>query len=575
MFWSSPIAFAGLCAAWRRLLATLAFFLISSAALAQPLPSGSVPGGSLGGRERQQLQVPQGPRAVPGGPRQTLPSTTAPEEAKTTKLRIRRIVVVGSTVYTPEQFKPLYEELLGKTVMLQEVYDLAQRITAKYGADGYVLSRAIVPEQELEPSGATVQIEVVEGFIDKVVWPEKLARYRDFFSDYSARVTAERPVNIRTLERYLLLANDLPGLRFTTKLEASKTKKGASTLIVELTEKPVEVFARIDNRGTRSRGPFQFLISPTINNLMGQHEALTLAYAGVSPLSELQFVAPSWRQVLSSEGLTFFANASYSWGYPAVPLPEVLKLRTYSNYVESGLSYPVIRARERNLTVSGLGFVSESYSFVGLLPQAVDRLRGLRAKVDGDAADSLGGINQFNVTVSKGFAGLGSTRNGDFDPPPSTPAGRVDFGKIEGFVSRLQPLFDRVSAWMAAYGQYAFTPLLVPEQCGYGGRIFGRGYDPSDLLGDHCLMGSFELRYDLPAAVTPLPTVQFYGFTDKGMRYILHPDVGTSKTVTAASAGGGVRLGWQNNINVDLSAARAIEGPRNVTRFFFIATARN
>ena len=223
-------------------------------------------------------------------------------------------------------------ELLGKNVTLQAVYDLAQKITAKYGSDGYVLSRAIVPEQELNPKGANITIEVVEGYVDKVVWPDKVAKYRDFFTDYEARVVADRPVNIRTLERYLLLANDLPGLKFTTKLEASKKNKGASTLIVEVTEKPVEVNARIDNRGTKSRGPLQFIVSPTFNNVLRQHDALTLSYAGTSPLSELQFVAPSYRQVLTSEGLTFFANGSYSWGYPGIPTNPILKFRTYSNF---------------------------------------------------------------------------------------------------------------------------------------------------------------------------------------------------------------------------------------------------
>lgn len=178
----------------------------------------SVPSGAAAGRERQQFQTPQAPRAVPGGPSVSLPSTTAPAEAKTTKLVIRRIKVVGSTIFTDEQLAPLWEELLGKSVTLQTVYDLAQKITAKYGSDGYVLSRAIVPEQELNPKGAAIRIEVVEGYVDKVVWPEKLSKYRDFFTDYAARIVADRPINIRTLERYLLLANDLPGLKFTTSL---------------------------------------------------------------------------------------------------------------------------------------------------------------------------------------------------------------------------------------------------------------------------------------------------------------------------------------------------------------------
>ena len=51
----------------------------------------------------------------------------------------------------------------------------------------------------------------------------------------------------------------------------------------------------------------------------------------------------------------------------------------------------------------------------------------------------------------------------------------------------MQPLFWRLSFMVAAYGQYAGSPLLAPELCGYGGRVFGRAYDPSQLVGDSCL----------------------------------------------------------------------------------------
>ncbi len=316
------------------------------------------------------------------------------------------------------------------------------------------------------------------------------------------------------------------------------------------------------------------MVSPTINNLFGQHEALTIAYAGVSPLRELQFIAPSWRHVLTAEGLTAFVNGSHAWGYPGVQLPPELELKTRSTYAEAGAFYPVIRARERNLTLTALAFISENYSFLGPDPNNIDRLRGLRLKAEGDFADSLQGTNQITATFSQGIVGLGSTTNDD--TLKSAPAGRVDFSKVEAYASRTQPLFDRFSALIAAYAQYSFTPLLVPEQCSYGGCVFGRAFDPSDLLGDHCWMALAELRYDLPGAAGPgpAPTVQLYGFTDRGTRYIIVPDVGTSATITGASVGGGVRLGWQNMVNSDFSIARAIEGPRNATRFFFITTGR-
>ena len=124
------------------------------------------------------------------------------------------------------------------------------------------------------PRGAVVRIQIIEGYIDRVEWPAVLSKYRDFFSYYAAKITAERPINISTLERYLLLASDLPGLKFKNSLKASPTNPGAATLVVEVVEKPVDVFARIDNRGTKARGPLQYFTSISLNNLGRMHESL-------------------------------------------------------------------------------------------------------------------------------------------------------------------------------------------------------------------------------------------------------------------------------------------------------------
>ena len=555
----------------------------STLALAQVIPPSEG-----AGRERFRFETPEPPRARPGGPSVSLPSTTAPPEAKRVHIVVRRVVIVGATVYGSQDFAPLYQDLIGQRVPLQAIYDLAQRITAKYGADGYILSRAVVPVQELEPRGAVVRIEVVEGYIEKVVWPERVGRYRDFFTDYARKVTADRPANIGTLERYLLLANDLPGLKFTTTLKASPTRPGASILIVEMVEKPVDAGVRFDNRGTEARGPLQILSTITLNNLMRQHEALTLSYATVTQPRELQYLSGSYRQVLNSEGLVAFINGSQSWSFPGTPELIALHFRTRSQYVEAGGQYPIIRAREKNLNIVALAFEGENYNFFNLTPtdpQAVDRLRGMRLRLEGDYADQLGGINQGIVTFSQGLEGLGSTDNGN--PLASRLGGKVDFSKIEGLVSRLQPLGQRFSAFVSAYGQYAMNPLLVPEQCGFGGRVFGRAYDPSELLGDHCIMALAELRYDLPFLVPdesiankerlmPSPTVQIYGFTDWARLYTLGiGSVGTAATaITAGSAGGGVRFGWLDRWSADISAAKAIEGPRNGWRGFFILSAR-
>ena len=133
---------------------------------------------------------------------------------------------------------------------------------------------------------------------------------------------------------------------------------------------------------------------------------------------------------------------------------------------------------------SGLAFAEDDDADTLGAPFNRDRLRGVRVKLDGDIADSWRGINQANLTLSQGFLGLGSTDNGN--PLASRLVGRVDFTKLEASLSRTQPLFDRFSAYGSLYGQYGLTPLLTPEQCGYGGRYFGRAYDPSEIIGDSC-----------------------------------------------------------------------------------------
>ena len=560
----------------RRLFAALAILLLPAVAAAQ------IPQSELPGRERQRFIEPQAPRAQPGGDTISLPSTVAPPGAEKITLTISRVVVTGATVYNDADLAPLYADLMGEEVSLAAVYELARRITAKYGAAGYVLSRAIVPPQNFGRHGAVIRIQVVEGYVDQVIWPvEKLTRYRDFFTDYTARITADRPANVRTLERYLLLANDLPGLKFSTTLKPSPTHPNASILIVEVKEKMIDTIARIDNRGTPARGPWQYLGSATFNNIAGSHEAFTATYAGTFQFEELQYLQATYRQVLNSEGLTFFANASYGIGKPGTALLRSLDYRTRSSVVEAGLTYPVIRTRELNLLLTGLGFVTDDFSSQLGLPFTHDKLRGFRFKGDADWADSFLGINQVNVTVSQGIKGLGSSDSGTGVPPPagvagpSTNAGRVDFSKIESTFSRLQPLWPRFSAFVAAYGQYAFTPLLVSEQCSYGGRFFGRAFDPSQLLGDHCWAALGELRYDFATPWKQLTRLQAYAYADHGEVWNIQPALGTPSSQSGTSVGLGVRAAWEDTYTADLSVAKAVEGPRDDWRAFIILGAKH
>src|SRR5215831_680257 len=201
----------------RKLIAVAALLATAAPFAANAQISGS----NLPGRERERFITPPAPQAQPRGPAVVLPSEAPPAGAAQIRISIRDICIKGGTIYRKEDFEPLYHDLIGREIPIQALYDLAKAITAKYGADGYVLSRAIVPPQQFAPHGGVPCLQIVEGYIEKVEWPASLARYRNFFDDYAAKITAQRPVNVRTIERYMLLANDLPGLKFSTSLKAS------------------------------------------------------------------------------------------------------------------------------------------------------------------------------------------------------------------------------------------------------------------------------------------------------------------------------------------------------------------
>src|SRR5437762_11815175 len=126
---------------------------------------------------------------------------------------------------------------------------------------------------------------------------------------------------------------------------------------------------------------------------------------------------------------------------------------------------------------------------------------------------------------------------------------------MELTLSRLLPLplLSGLTGLVAIYGQYAMTPLLVSEMCGYGGRLFGRGFDPSQFISDSCFEALFELRYDLPVELKGITQAQLYGFFDHGWLHNLAPVPGTFTSVDAASFGAGLRLGWLNAVTADLT----------------------
>jgi hypothetical protein len=84
-----------------------------------------------------------------------------------------------------------------------------------------------------------------------------------------------------------------------------------------------------------------------------------------------------------------------------------------------------------------------------------------------------------------------------------------------------------------------------------------------------CLGSSDTLMY---GRATCIAALEVYPQLD--WIHDLAPDVRTLRSMDAAAIGGGPRLGWLDVFPADLHAAKAVEGPRNDWRFFFVLAAK-
>ena len=478
---------------------------------------------------------------------------TAPE----IDLKIDKITLRGSSVFTPDEIDALTEEFVGPSKLVS-IYRAAAKLTAKYRNDGYILSRVIVPPQELDPEGATIELEAIEGYVDKVLWPQETSSYRDLFSDYTVAMLASRPTNIKTIERYLLLASDLPGLQFNSRLEASESNPRASALIIDMSHNKIEGSIGFKNYGTKSRGPAQIAGSGLIKNILGQHEQFTVAYSGSTEFEEATAFSSRYQQVLNSEGLTLNVDLSLSSGKPDSATLRSLMFESQSIAFNAGLVFPVVRERERNFMVSMNVFATDARSMTFGQSFSEDRLRGVRLGASYSFLGNDGSANSIQGELSLGVEGFGSTSTGNI--LASRQSGRPDFAKLNFSSERVQRVTKDISLKVSAEGQISATPLLASEECTFGGRKFGRAFDAGALAGDHCLSVSMEISQDYSPNFPAIEDSQGYIFGDLGQVWRIAPATGTPTTQTAASIGLGLRTNWANDVTSSMELSQSILG---------------
>ena len=308
---------------WCRILVVAAVMLVAS-----PCAFAQIPASELPGRERERFQQPTPALAQPGGPPIALPSTVAPQGADKIMVVLRGVRTVGGTVYSPEDLAPLYRDIVGRRITVTAIYDIAPA-SPPNTATTAMCSRARSCRRRNSPRAAPSSASRSS----RAISTGSNGRRRCRSIAISSRTTPRRsPPSARSTSgrssAICCWPAICPASKFKNSLKASETKQGAATLVVEVVEKPVDMFARVDNRGTKARGPLQYFKQRHRQQPLPHARSLDAQLCRRVPdSSELQYSTLSYRQVLTSEGLTLFVNDSYSRGRPGTRDPAAPRIQ--------------------------------------------------------------------------------------------------------------------------------------------------------------------------------------------------------------------------------------------------------
>jgi hemolysin activation/secretion protein len=511
------------------------------------------------GQIERQFQTLPLPRSQAGSFQMPVPVQTVPPGVEGVRFRIRGLALDDMSVYSEGAWRPEYMKLFGREVSLAEIYAFANTLTLRYRNDGYLLSQVIVPAQTVEDG--FVRLQAVEGYIAQVRFDG--AASNALMRAQAERIKAERPLTAGSLERMLLLMNDQPGAFARAVLVPSTTQQGASDLVIQLTRQPVSAGVSLDNRGGRALGPKRATLDVEQRGLLGWGDRTGLRYVAAQS-GEMKYLSFAHEQALGSDG----SRAGLSWNrvrsQPDTASSFIpLDIETQSDSAALTLSQAALRRRNENVNLrEAFAAHNGSTSLFGVR-ETQDRLRVLRLGLSWDVADAARGVNIVDVELGRGLQGAGASKAGAADL--SRTNGKPAFTKLGLYAARLQAFDAFWPQWSllgAFNAQYAFDDLLAPELFSFGGEQFGRGYDPSELVGDHGAALKLEVRYtlgsegggsDLKLGAT------IYGFFDAGMVRQRSP-AGTSASASATSTGLGVRF------DVDRPLTGYIEAAKPLTR---------
>ena len=444
---------------------------------------------------------------------ETLPEIDSDLEIETeteTLIPVEKVTVTGSTIFTSEELNAIVSSIEGRSVSLEEIEETVRQITRLYLAEGYITSRAILPEQEIEDG--EIEIRIIEGSIADIEI-EGNDKVDNEYIRQRLELGTDTPVRVDRLEGRLQL---LKASSLIDDIEANLQPapgEGQSNLVVEVEEANLFVWgANLDNYETVSTGAERIGVTLGYLDITGNQDSLITAFNHSLSASSWSFNGNYNLPVNPKEG-TLQLRTNIERNEIVGDDFESLDLEGDSELYEISFRQPIINTLQKEFAVSaGFSFQESRDFFNGVRLPGTQRTNVLKFGQDYTLRDAKGvwafrsqfnlGIDLFNATT---------------EDVPNDGADAI-FVSWLAQAQRLQRLSENNLLVIQSDLQLTPDNLLPSEQFVIGGIQSVRGYRQNARLADSGFRISVEDRITVARRKDDdTPLLQLTPFTELGV----------------------------------------------------------
>jgi len=496
---------------FKRIATTLCLFSWAGVSFAQTLPN-------IGDALRQSQPPP-----MPAAPAPALPAIggAPPIEPPMTKLpggptvQVKAVRVEGNRVIDTATLQALVADAAGKALSLQDLEDVALRITKYYRAAGYFVARAYIPAQEV--TGGAILIRVVEGNYGRFHLSNHSLVRAPVVQAMLDDVKKYDIVSLDTLERAMLVINDTPGVQVTRADVMPGERVGTSDFAVDtVATARYDGFLALDNYGSAYTGKDRLSLEANANSPAGLGDRLTLT-ALATDAGGLLNGGLAYSLPLAPNGLRGQLDVNKT-SYQLGNAYDALDAVGDAKGVDMGLTYPLLRTRARTIELDGgVGYkdlLDEIRSTGTHTPKTTKSVNAGASVRDEGVLLGVDGLTQAKVSLVHGVLDIDEARASALDQAGPRSAG--GYSKIDAGASRSSLLPANFTLNLALRMQQTLggKSLDASERIAVSGVGGVLAYPSGELIGDN---GRF-VRAELDHPLVQLGSVQtsWQAFTDYG-----------------------------------------------------------